>query len=238
MQDKQVTGELLVYYSELAAHHRVMMIGFGTVYFAINQILILTPAETFSAVSKRFPMAIVVSGGLLTIFVIAATLHHACHFCSSAAMKAVMATETHYQHLPKSIGQLDTFQKWAFRTAKEVRTFIAVPTASAYIVCTIFGLLVATNSYIFTEIGKSLISGSHVDTAYLFGAFILAQATVAIYYTTVFWKHLRYLRLAKNELAMVLRASTRDQFDRTVEDMAQSPISGSSKAFQLDQGAN
>jgi hypothetical protein len=234
MHDKTLSIHLLEYYSLLAAHHRVMMIGFGSVYFAINQAILLTPISTFQAASAKFPLAIVLSAGSLTVFVVAAMMHHACHFCSNAAMKAIMACDVHYQHLPKNDSEIDTFLSWVSRVSHEIRTFVAVPTASVFILATVFIFLAVTNLYIFLEIAKTLISGSHRDTNLIFGAFVLAQCAVGLYYGAIFAKHFRYFRSARKELALVLSARTQAAVDDRVRNMHSLPRTTLSTAWRTD----
>jgi hypothetical protein len=223
VHDKTLSIHLLEYYANLASHHRVMMIGFGSVYFAINQAILLTPTSTFEAASEKFPLAIVFSAGLLTLFVVAAMMHHACHFCSNASMKAMMACDVHYQHLPATDAEVDTFLSWVARVSHEIRTVVAVPTTSFYVLATVFVLLSATNLYIFLAIAKTLLSNGDRDIYLLFGAFVLAQVLVAIYYGAVFAKHFKYFRAARRELALVLSAKTQAEVNERVKNMQNLP---------------
>jgi hypothetical protein len=217
MQDKNITIHLLEYYAGLSAHHRVMMVGFATVYFAINQALLLTPLPSAAEATGRVPLALVLSAGLLTTFVLSATLHHACHFCANAGMKAIMAADMHYRHLPQEASKADDFVRWINSTASQVREAMAVPVYSVLLLAVLFGLLAATNGYIYLGLSNSLLANTHFDAKVIFIVFSTLQVLVILAYGLTFVRHFRYFRIARRELALIMQCSSRMEADLKIE---------------------
>ncbi|WP_133698744.1 hypothetical protein [Roseateles toxinivorans] len=209
MQQDSVTINLLDYYAELASHHRIMMVGFATVYFFINQALLLTPLSTLEQSAGRVPFAIVLSAGLLTIFTIAATMHHACHLCANAGMKAVMSADLHFIHLPDNRDDMDEFETWISGTANKTRQALAVPTASVVILGVAFLSLGIVNSYIYLGICRALLDNKDTLSYTFFGGFVVLILCVAIFYLVIFSKHFKYFQDAKRELAVVLNSQSK-----------------------------
>ena len=74
LDEQPTTATLLEYYSTLSIHHRMMMIGFVTVYFGITQALLLTPLEPLLARITSHPEAFIASIVLFATFVLAASV--------------------------------------------------------------------------------------------------------------------------------------------------------------------
>ena len=226
---------LLEYYSELASHHRVMMIGFVSVYFFINQALLVTTPNSLPKPDITEPLLVVLSAGLLVLLVVAGTLHHACHFCSAGAMKAMMAATVHFNHLPRAAEQ-DSFDHWLAATTDGIRKTMAVPTASVYILGVIFAGLIAVNTLVFYGIAYALLNGKALLIGAVFGGFLTLQASVVLYYGFIFFMHFRCLRAAKRDLGLVLRANTRDQAEKAIAQRLTESVhhTGLGSLFSLD----
>ena len=201
--------ELLEYYSHAAMHHRTVMIAFAGVYFAINQALLLTPLDQFSQVSKHFPLAVVLNAGVLAVFVVAATMHHACHFCSNTSMKALMQCDLHYEYLSDSEDPASLYESWRDKQGQRIRRFISVPTASLLIIAVLLTALVVLNSYMYFSISAKILGSASDESKIMFGAFVILQVGVVIFYGKIFFNHLRTFSSAKSHLALVLRAANK-----------------------------
>lgn len=217
MHDKSITIHLLDYYSSLAAHHRTMMVGFAAFYIGINQALLLTPLQTLQVSGGKNPLALVLSAAFLTTFVLAATMHHACHFCAASGVKAVMAADMHYQHLPQDAAQMDVFVSWMTTTASAARQSLAIRNFSVYILGSLFIALTVVNAYIFVSSAKILLGAADFDGIAFFVSFFVLQAVALISYGVTFAKHFRHFQIAKSELSLVLESDTRAEVNSRIK---------------------
>lgn len=218
MHDKNITIHLLEYYSELAMHHRVMMLGFVTAYFGINQALLLTPVPALQLGVGKDAVWFLISAGLIITFVLAAAMHHACHFCSTAGMKAIMAADMHYQHLPQG-RTTDPFVYWISKSALKVREALAIRSFSVYILALLFIALCATNAVVYFGVAVELLDRKPLFALFIFCFFIAFQVLALLFYGYTFTKHYRYFQIAKRELQLVLRCESRDAVLKAITDL-------------------
>ena len=214
------TISLLEYYANLSMHHRVMMIGFVTAYLGITQFLLLTPLDSLKQAITKSPNAFIASVALLSTFVLAACLHHACHFCSTAGLRALMAAETHFHYLPLDEKDVDPVYRWLSGTARNLRQVAAVTSYSVAVLALLFGTLVCVNTMIFIENAKEFFKPAHFDRVFLFGGFLLVQAGILFRYSRTFLAHYRYLVRARDELAVVLKSTTRAEVASEIDKLS------------------
>jgi hypothetical protein len=208
---------LLEYYTNLAMHHRTMMIAFLTVYFGITQFLLLTPPASLEQIAQNRPTILALSAGLLATFVLSATMHHACHFCSTAGLRALMAAEAHYMYLPEKANPQSKFLTWITETARQVRQGTAVTSYSVAILASLFTVLVVINTAIFVDSVKSLFGPRHFDYGFAFAIFLAIQAAILLKYGATFRRHFKYLVRSRDELKLVLNSTSRQQVDERID---------------------
>lgn len=208
---------LLAYYSDLAIHHRTMMVAFVTVYFGITQALLVTPSTVIQQSIAQNAVGLALSAGLLFTFVLAAALHHACHFCSTAGLRALMAAEAHYLYLPEKTADASVFLKWILNTAHEVRHGTAISSFSVGILGFLFAALISTNIYIYIGAVKTFFATKHFDAGLIFGLFLFVQIAILVPYGLNFRRHFGYLVRSREELKLVLNSTSRIEVAEKIE---------------------
>jgi hypothetical protein len=214
------TTALLEYYANSSIHHRSMMVGFVSMYFAITQLLWLTPTDSLAERDVLLPIAIIAGIGILATFVLAATLHHACHFCATAGLRALMASHLHYHQLPENEDSMNEFTNWLAVTAKKVRRVTAVRSFSTYILGALLCILVVANAGIFLFTAKQMLQLTDFQSGVAITAFVCTQAMILILYAIIFKQHYTYLVIARDELAVVLQSTSQKEVLKKVKDRA------------------
>lgn len=203
----ELTSNLLNYYSDLSMHHRTMMVGFLSAYIGINQILLFTPSN---AIPKQITenetnsFAFVVGAGLIIVFIVAATMHHACHFLATAGMKAIHAAEMHYYHLPDDSSLLtEPFIQEIHTHGVSARKSLAVNNVSFIIISLLYIFLFINNVSIYISLAIKMLD-KWIDHQMFLGAFFLMQLLIILFYGWTIFGHYRYLQKAKRALVFVL----------------------------------
>lgn len=206
---------LLEHYTDVSMHHRTVMLGFGSVYFAITQLLALSQAEKSALLSSPVAPAALASGALLMLLILAAVLHHASGFCMTAALKATMLMNIHYKLLPHAESDIDLVHRTINAIAKEAKAFSQSRTVkSVHIVVFLFTMLFLSNSYLFWQTCKEIVARGGPEAYISLGGSLIGLLIFGYYYSALFRNHFSLLVASSEKLGVVLDSTTKSEADR------------------------
>jgi hypothetical protein len=207
--DKNITIHLLEYYSNLASHHRIMMVGFASTYIGINQALLLISVQNIKFVTICDPMLFLISAALLTTFILGSTLHHVSHFLSNSGVRSFLAADMHYQFLPENEQNIDPFSKWLIKSRGNVKQTLAVSSRSVLILGGVFFGLMIINAIIFVIFARTLLPNNDFYAISFFsGCIITLIILIGSYYKDI-EEHYEYSKLANADLQLIIKSETR-----------------------------
>jgi hypothetical protein len=209
-------GHLLIHYTDVSMHHRTVMMGFAAVYFAITQLLVLTPPDGLRALLSPGSIYAVASAALLTLFILAAVLHHGCSFCLAAALKAAVLAEIHYLLLPATTLESDAFHR-RFGIALNPELVFAKDklNPSVFVILT-FCLLFLANSWLFFSTVAPIIKNAGYKFVLVTGAGGVLSVALVLYYGFQFWGRYRYLLDCSKNLALVFQSNCSQEVDKAI----------------------
>jgi hypothetical protein len=150
---------------------------------------------------------------LLTLFILAALLHHACSLCLTAALKALVLAEIHYHLLPKTVDESQAFHKRLGKAIDARLLFSKERFNSSYVAIGVFPLLFVANFCLFfdTVIPVILKAGPHVIAGS--GACGLLFGVLVVFYGMHFIARYKYLVSCVANLRRVLESSSACEVD-------------------------